>query len=195
MSYSGLTPYLGLRLINLKSQSWYGDMHSNFERIDRLGRNYGIQPQDGYPMSIRVAMRDGTLAEAISFLPRTDGTLRITLGRPNQADSVQIAGSFLFTSVGITNQNALGSSRILRMYANYPANHHATITWNPNQATDTEVQFPNDELVPVAYEGSLFQLEANRSHIAGRVPFALTIVSKVGGEETEFVIPAYKRTT
>jgi len=168
-------------------------MHANFERMDRLARNYGLQPQDGYPMAVRVAMRDGTLADAISFQPRSDGSLRITLGRPNAADSVSIAGSFLFTSVALTNQNPMGSTKALRLYADYPANQDADITLNPNQATDSTVTLPNDELVPVPYVGSMFQLEASRSHVEGKIPFVLTIETTLSGETTEFVIPAYKK--
>lgn len=193
MAYSGLTPYLGLRLITLKSDSWYSDMHVNLEKIDRLGRNFKPQARDGHRAAMAVALRDGTLVDVITVDPRADGSIRITLGRPEAADTISIAGAFLFSSLHLNNQNPLGYAQVLQLIAAYPANHLSRLILNPNQATETVMQFPNKELEPVPYLGSAYQLEASRSHIDGKVPFALTIETTVNGELSEFVIPAYLR--
>jgi len=193
MAYSGLTPYLGLRLITLKSDSWYSDMHVNLERIDRMGRNFRMQAKDGHRAGVAVALRDGTLVDVITIDPRADGSIRITLGRPNAADEVSIAGNFLFTSVTFLNRNQVGYARNLRLIADYPNNEDVSIALNPNQSVESMVTLPNAELVPVPYMGSSYQLEASRSHIDGKVPFALTIDTMINGVKSEFVIPAYLR--
>lgn len=193
MSYSASTQYLGLRLIDLKSTSWYSDMVENFQKIDNIAKNFMVQSRPGARTAIRVALQTGELVDAITIDPKNDGTLAITLGRLNGSDKVSIVGSFVHLSMGLNNQNTLGYGRTLRQFANYALDQDVSVYWDTRQNIKTYFRIPVGAGVP--FEGSSFQLEAMRTYSNGQeVPNCLEFeATDANGNKRKFIIPTYER--
>jgi len=191
MAYNGLTPYLGLRLVTLHSDSWYADMTVNFSTIDNIAKNFMVQPRAGMRTGIRAMLKDGTLVDAVTVDPQRDGSLKIILGRIDGSDSVMVAGSFIFTSISIINQNITGFGKLLRIYADYPLNKDTKLTLNTRDSEEIELKTPHGE-VGVPFIGSTYQLEYHRQWAGGEVPYCLTFKTTKDGVERTFLVPTYE---
>lgn len=191
MSYSSVTPYLGLRNINLKSDTWYQDYIANNARTDLLGKHVRIQNGPGEPIALRLALLNGNLADAIKVLPKDDGSLEIYLGRQNSKDVVYLAGDPTKTSVKISNSNPSSVGRNLYLRGTFNAAVDSTFLFDNQDLNEVSMASPTYSGAKfMTWKGSAAQLELERSSTTA-LPWFLSFRVTIGGVAKTFVIPAY----
>jgi hypothetical protein len=191
VSYNSLTPYLGLRNINLKSDTWYQDYIANNARTDLLGKHLRIQNGNGEPIALRLALLNGSLVDAIKVLPQSDGSLQIYLGRQNTKDVVYLAGDPTKTSVKISNSNPSSVGRNLYLRGTFNAAVDSTFLFDNQDLNEVRMAAPTYSGAKfMTWKGSAAQLELERTSNTA-LPWLLNFQVTISGVAKTFVIPAY----
>lgn len=193
------TTYLRLRYIDLNSKSWYRDWAYNLQQIDGLGRSVRVPIGAGKSSALRAYMTDGTLAEAIRFIPEND-IVNIRIGRVGKGDRIYFDADLLFQNVALSNQVSAYSSFRMSLGATWvdedPAgdpisNTQFLINTRNNIRTVMEVPPAHvNGITNVSWLGSAAQLECDASGIGTGMHF-LKFSTQTSSGTRNFLVPAY----
>jgi hypothetical protein len=197
------TPYLGLEYIPLNNRSWLETYQRNLVRLDKLGKMLRTQLAAGKSSAIRTELANGSVVDAITIVPDpVEPRVTVYLGRQGKGDKIVIESSTLFSSVNLSNQNALAPEKICSVGATWydedgiagDAVQDLTLLFDPRNNLRTRIVLPpaSPNLVtrPNAYVGSTLQLETDPGGNGTGTPHLKFICETTTGTQT-FIVPAY----
>lgn len=197
------TPFLGLEYIPLNSRDWLDTYQRNLVRLDKLGKMLRTQLAAGKSSAIRAELANGSVVDAITIVPDpVEPRLTVYLGRQGKGDRIVIESSTLFSSVNLSNQNALAPEKICSVGATWydedgvagDAVQDVSVLFDTRNNLRTKVVFPpaSATLVtrPNNYVGSTLQLETDPGGDGTGTPHLKFIVETTTGTRT-YIVPAY----
>jgi hypothetical protein len=193
------TTYLRLRYIDLNSKEWYRDWNYNLQQIDTVGRMLRVPIGAGKTSALRSYLADGTLAEAIRFIPEND-IVNIRIGRVGKGDRIYFDAELLFQNVSLSNQvsaysnfrMSLGATWVDEDLAGDPiSNTQLLINTRNNLRTVMDLPPAHVQgITDVNWLGSAAQLECDASGVGTGMHF-LKFSTQTSTGTRNFLVPAY----
>lgn len=197
------TPFLGLEYTQLNNRDWLDQYQRNLVRLDKLGKMLRTQIAAGKSCAIRAELANGSVVDAISIVPDpVEPRVTVYLGRQGKGDKIVIESSTLFSTVNLSNQNALAPEKICSIGATWydedgvagDAVQDVSVLIGTRNNLRTTIVFPpaSAALVtrPNNYVGSALQLETDPGGNGDGTPHLKFICETTTGTRT-YVVPAY----
>lgn len=197
------TPYLGLEYIPLNDRSWLETYQRNLVRMDKLGKMLRTQLVAGKSSAIRAELANGSLVDAITIVPDpVEPRVTIYMGRQGKGDRVVVESSSLFSTLTLSNQNALAPDKVCTLGVFWADDNVDTgdTVQDVSVLLGTRNNFRTRILLPPAaanlvtrpnnYVGSTLQLETDPGGDGTGTPHLKFICETTTGMQT-FIVPAY----
>ena len=189
---SSLSPYLRLKYPTTNTNNWSGELASNWNTIDTLGKHLKIQSSVGDSMALRVSTVSGSLVEALTVRPNSDGSLSIQLGRAGSNDKIVYAGSLAFNTITLANSRpGTFAAYSLKLRAAFDNSSDCIVSLDTQQNTEVILSFPTDWAHAKPWAGSMAQLELENSTTRNRQCLLTFTIKDNAGSTHTFAVPTY----